>query len=159
MLCGWEGNLRPGKSNGSLLPGGWLWVHRDQLWVQRSVTTFIFLLALFTGLSSGCIRTLKIFGKNWHGIFFYRPTAQWTMSKQCWIQYRNGAENHQERTHSGIFANAEDSGTELKTVQAERSFTIPSIMQLSIQRLFCVELYITMTNNLSPLTAANGFVQ
>jgi len=48
-------------------------------------------------------------------------------------------------THSGILANAKNSGIEIKTIKAERSFAIPGIMQLSIQRIFLAELHITRT--------------
>ena len=50
----------------------------------------------------------------------------------------------QGMTHPGVLANAEDSRTELKAIQAERSFTVPCILQLSIQRLFCTELHNTI---------------
>ena len=48
-------------------------------------------------------------------------------------------------THSSIFANAEDSSTELKTINTKRSSAIPSIVQLGIYQLLRIKLQITMT--------------
>jgi len=50
-------------------------------------------------------------------------------------------------TYSGVLADAKDSGAELKTIQTERSFAVASVMQLSIEHLFMVELDITVTKN------------
>jgi len=51
---------------------------------------------------------------------------------------------HQVMTHPGILTNAKHSRTELKTIQTERSSAVPSIMQLSVYRLFRTELHTTM---------------
>ena len=50
MLCGWEGNRRPGESNGSWPPGGWLPVHRDQLRAQHWVTSMGSLFTCFPAM-------------------------------------------------------------------------------------------------------------